>query len=280
MKVSYYPGCSLHGTAREYDESTRAVAHALGVDLEELPDWNCCGASSAHATDEDLAKGLAGRNLAIAGKQGMDLVVPCAACYSRLKAAEVVPVNAAAGGRDNSPRVISLLDFLASPDLLDAMASLVKRPLNKLKVVSYYGCLLVRPPRTTGALHHEFPETMDRLMVLIGALPFPWSYKTDCCGGSLVLSRKDIVLDLTAKLLKEAAKAGAEAIVVACPLCQSNLDTRQEELARAGAPCHIPVLYFTEMIGLAFSLKDAARWLKRHFVDPTELLASRGLLAR
>ncbi len=278
MKVSYYPGCSLHGTAREYDESTRAVAHALDVDLEELPDWNCCGASSAHATDEALAGDLAGRNLAIAEKQGMDLVVPCAACYSRLKAAEAAPANTTGQGRDGSPRVLSLLEFLASPELTGAMATLVKRPLNGLKVASYYGCLLVRPPKTTGALHHEFPEAMDRLMGLLGASPIPWSYKTDCCGGSLVLSRKDIVLKLTAKILKEAGKAGSDAIVVACPLCQSNLDTRQEELAPADATYRMPVLYFTEMIGLAFGLKDAGRWLKRHFVDPTNLLASKGLL--
>ena len=146
MKVSYYPGCSLHGTAREYDESTRAVARPSGSSFEELPDWSCCGASSAHATDVALAHGLAGRNLAIAKVQGMDLVVPCAACYSRLKAAEAAPSRSGRPDQDKGLRVLSLLEFLASPDFLDAMAGLVKRPLEGLKVVSYYGCLLVRPP--------------------------------------------------------------------------------------------------------------------------------------
>jgi heterodisulfide reductase subunit B len=278
MKVSYYPGCSLHGTAREYDESTRAVTHALGVDLAELPDWNCCGASSAHATNEALAKALAARNLAIAGDQGMDLVVPCAACFSRLKAAESAPDDGAPRGPERTLRVLSLLEFLAAPDMADAMSALIEQPLTGLKLVSYYGCLLVRPPGMTGARHHESPHDMDKLMGLLGASPIPWSYKTDCCGGSLVLSRKEIVLDLTQKLLKNAAKAGAEAIVVACPLCQSNLDTRQEELSHVHGTFRLPVLYFTELIGIAFGLKDVSRWMKRHFVDPTNLLASKGLL--
>jgi heterodisulfide reductase subunit B len=280
MKVSYYPGCSLHGTAREYDESTRAVAGALDIDLEELPDWNCCGASSAHATSESLALELAARNLAIAGRLGKDLVVPCAACFSRLKAAQSGIVDAGAGDRINAPRVLSLLEFLGSPDLLESIASLVTNPLKGLSTASYYGCLLVRPPGATGASHHEFPETMDRLMALLGASPIAWSYKTDCCGASLVLSRKDIVLDTTARILTEASKAGAEAIVVACPLCQSNLDTRQEELASMAKPYNIPVFYFTEMIGVGLGLKDARRWMKRHFVDPTNLLASKGLITR
>lgn len=279
MRVSYYPGCSLHATAREYDESTRAVSRALGVDLAELPDWNCCGASSAHATNETLAHGLAERNLAIAAKQGMDLVVPCAACYSRLKAVQV-PLVRAISEEQGSFGVLSLLDFFSSPIFSEAVASLVAAPLGGMRLASYYGCLLVRPPKTTGALHHEFPETMDRLMALLGAAPISWSHKTDCCGGSLVLSKKEIVLDLTAKLLRSARKSGAEAIVVACPLCQSNLDTRQAEIPEFGEAGGVPVFYFTEMMGLAFGLGETGRWLKRHFVDPTNLLASKGLSMR
>ncbi len=276
MKVSYYPGCSLHGSAREYDESTRAVARALGVELLDLPDWNCCGASSAHATDGTLATALAARNLAIAGEQGMDLVIPCAACYSRLKAAQ-----SAEGGRNSEAgpmQVISLLDFFSSPDLLEPMRALVLRPLSGLKTVSYYGCLLVRPPGITGEALYEFPEAMDRIMSTLGADPIPWSYRTDCCGGSLVLPRKDIALDLTGKLMEKASMAGAKAIVVACTLCQSNLDSRQDELfKKSGKRYDVPVLYFTELIGLSLGLKDAAKWLKRHFVDPTNLVTSLGI---
>jgi heterodisulfide reductase subunit B len=279
VKVSYYPGCALHGTALEYDESTKAVSQMLGVELCELPDWNCCGASSAHVTDESLALSLAARNLAIAQEQGMDLVIPCAACYSRFKAAEK---EVAEGGGGASPkqnfRVFNLLEFIVTSGLVEKIRALQKRSLNGLKVVCYYGCLLVRPPKVTGAKNFENPEEMDRLMTLLGAEAIPWSYKTDCCGGSLVLSRTDIVRRLTQKLFDKALQAGAEAIIVACPLCQSNLDSRQEEISReAGKNYDLPVLYFTELIGLAMGHRDAGKWFKRHFVDPRKLLTSKGL---
>jgi heterodisulfide reductase subunit B len=280
VKVSYYPGCALHGTALEYDESTQAVSQMLGVELCELPDWNCCGASSAHVTDGSLALSLAARNLAIAEKQGMDLVVPCAACYGRFKAAEK---EVAAGGGGASPkqnfRVFNLLEFIVTSGLGEKIRALQKRSLNGLKVVCYYGCLLVRPPKVTGARNFENPEEMDRLMTLLGAEAIPWSYKTDCCGGSLVLSRTDIVRRLTQKLFDKALQAGAEAIIVACPLCQSNLDSRQEEISReAGKNYDLPVLYFTELIGLAMGHRDAGKWFKRHFVSPAKLLAAKGLI--
>jgi heterodisulfide reductase subunit B len=256
------------------------MAGMLGVELCELPDWNCCGASSAHITDESLALGLALRNLTIAEKQGMDLVIPCAACYGRLKAAEKetlsghgVPVL------QRNFRVLNLLEFMGASGLSEKMRDLQKRPLNGLKVVCYYGCLLVRPPKVTGARNFENPEEMDRLMTLLGAEAIPWSYKTDCCGGSLVLTRRDIVWRLTQKLLDKTLQAGAEAIVVACPLCQSNLDSWQEEISReAGKKYELPILYFTELIGLALGHQDAGKWFKRHFVNPAKLLAAKGLI--
>jgi heterodisulfide reductase subunit B len=228
MKISYYPGCALHGTALEYDESIQALSRVLGVEMCELPDWNCCGASSAHVTDESLAHGLPARNLAIAEAQGMDLVIPCAACYGRIKAAEkeMLARRGTAAPMQNI-RVLNLLEFIVTSGLSEKIVALKKRPLNGLKVVCYYGCLLVRPPKVTGAMNYENPEEMDRLMALIGAEPIPWSYKTDCCGGSLVIARPDIVRRLTQKLFDKAVQAGAEAIVAVCPLCQSNLDSRQ-----------------------------------------------------
>jgi len=281
MEFSYYPGCALHGSAREYDESTKAVAGLLGVSLHELPDWNCCGASSAHALSADLAFDLANRNLLIAREQGMDLVVPCAACFSRLKAALAEVDSRKRGSAKGSLRVLSLPDLFLSQGLFDALAAREKRSLQGLKAVCYYGCLLVRPPKVTGATHHEFPETMERLMGLIGVEALPWSHKTDCCGGSLVLTRTDIVLDLTGKLLHEARIAGAEAVVVACPLCQSNLDSRQADIAESGGPRYdMPIFYFTELIGLSLNHKDAPRWLRRHLVDPARVLASKSLLLR
>jgi heterodisulfide reductase subunit B len=276
LKVSYYPGCALHGTALEYDESTRAMSALLGVELGELPDWNCCGASSAHVTDDSLAHGLVARNLAIAEKEGRDLVVPCAACYSRFKAGEKEMEE---GAKKLDFRILSLLEFLVEDGLMDRIKGMIKRPLAGLKMVSYYGCLLVRPPKVTGAKKYENPEEMDRLLGLLGAEAIPWSYKTDCCGGSLVLTRTDIVRRLTRKLFDKALEAGAEAIAVACPLCQSNLDTRQEEISReAGKDYQIPILYITELIGLSLGHPDAGKWFSRHFVDPAKLLASKGLV--
>jgi len=279
VKVSYYPGCALHGTALEYEESTQAVSQMLGVQLCELPDWNCCGASSAHATDESLAGKLVSRNLKIAREQGMDVVIPCAACYSRFKAAgkeDLLSHQPPAEKQDI--RILSLLEFMSSAALWDKIKALKKRPLSGLKVVCYYGCLLVRPPKVTGAKSYENPEEMDRLMSLLGAESIPWSYKTDCCGGSLVLTRTDIVRHLTQKLFDKAMEAGAEAIVVACPLCQSNLDTRQEEISRAsGKKYDLPVLYFTELVGWTIGHRDAGKWFKKHFVNPMKLFTSHGL---
>ncbi|HSR10867.1 MAG TPA: CoB--CoM heterodisulfide reductase iron-sulfur subunit B family protein [Thermodesulfobacteriota bacterium] len=277
MKVSYYPGCALHGTGREYDESTKAVSGILGVELCELPDWNCCGASSAHASDKTLALGLVHRNLAIAKKAARDVVIPCAACYSRFKAGEREEAGENPGNANF--RILSLPDFLSDPDLGKKIADMKKRPLRGLKLACYYGCLLVRPPTVTGAGNYENPESMDRLLRNLGAEVVPWSYKTDCCGGSLALTRTDIVLQLTRKLLDKAAEAGAEALAVACPLCQSNLDTRQEDIsAAAGRKYETPIFYFTELIALSLGHGDVRKWLGRHLVDPIGILSSKGLI--
>jgi heterodisulfide reductase subunit B len=250
----------------------------LGVELLELPDWNCCGASAAHSTDDGLAHQLADRNLRIAGKEGKDLVIPCAACYSRLKAAEKIGEAAAAPAVSGKIRVLSILEFLAAPEMAEKIRTLQKRSLEGLRVVCYYGCLYSRPPRVTGAKNYENPEEMDRLMKMIGVESVPWSYKTDCCGGSLVLTRTDIVRRLTQKLFDLALEAGAEAMVVACPLCQANLDTRQEEISReAGKSYELPIFYFTELIGIALGYRDPGRWWKKHFVDPAGFLLKKGL---
>lgn len=279
MKVSYYPGCALHGTAREYDESTQAVSRLLGVELCELPDWNCCGASSAHGRDDALAYNLVARNLAIAAQQDMDVVIPCAACYSRFKTAEKVSGDAKKSGGKSNFLIRNLLEFFATAQLWEKIPVLRKRPLAGMKVVCYYGCLLVRPPRIAGTPNHENPEIMDRLMTLLGAESIPWSYKTDCCGGSLALTRKDIVQDLTQRLCNQAVEAGAEAVVAACPLCQANLDTRQDKIsAGTGGQQGLPIFYFTELMGLAFGHPQAPKWLRKHFIDPGKLLLAKGLL--
>ena len=283
MKVSFFPGCSLEGTAREYGESIEAVGEILGVELEELPDWNCCGASCAHCTNEFLSIALPARNLHLAEKFKQDLVTPCAACFSRLKAAEKaltsesrIDVAIPFKGEIN---ILHLLEYLSRKDFLERMERLIKRPLENLKVVSYYGCLIVRPPKTTDAEHWEDPKSLDILISKLGGESIFWPYKTECCGGSLVLTNVDIIHQLTGRLLAMAREVEADCIVTACPLCQSNLDTRQEEIgAKKGIKYDLPIFYFTELMGLAFGHKRVSKWFRRHIVDPRPLLKSRNLL--
>lgn len=283
MKVSYYPGCSLHGTAREYEESTQAVCQILGIELQELTDWNCCGASSAHSTDEALAIALPARNLAMAEELGLDLVVPCAACFQRFKVAEKHIREGKEPVVDTPYQgkvpIKHLLDFLCEEEVLRVIKEKMKRSLGGLKAVCYYGCLTVRPPKVTDVVNYENPQAMDGLLTLLGAESHPWSYKTDCCGGSLMLSRTDIVIRLTGKLLQMAEEAGANCVVTACPLCQANLDTRQAEISKAlGKEFHLPVFYFTELLGLALGCEEVGEWSKRHIVDPGDLLKALNLL--
>ncbi|MBT4501302.1 MAG: CoB--CoM heterodisulfide reductase iron-sulfur subunit B family protein [Gemmatimonadetes bacterium] len=283
MELSYFPGCSLHSTASEYDASTRAVCEALEIDLRELEDWNCCGSTSAHSMNAELAKLLPARNLEIAGRAGLDLMIPCAACYSRSKMAEMelaeageVAVETSANGQI---RIDHILDVLAEAEVLDKIRGSVTRKLEGLKAVCYYGCLTVRPPKVTGARNPENPESMDRLVEVTGAEAIPWSYKTDCCGASLTLTRSDVVLKLIDRLLVMAQEAGAECVVVACSMCHANLDARQKEAAaQFGRNYGIPVLYISELLGLAMDVPESSQWWKRHLVDPTGLLSSKGFV--
>jgi heterodisulfide reductase subunit B len=280
--ISYYPGCSLHGTAREYDESIRGVSEILGIQLHELEDWTCCGASSAHCTDEELALALAARNLAIAEKSDRELLVPCVACYSRFKTAEMELKEHSRTTpfpyRGTVPIRYSL-DFFCEEPVLEEIKKKRKQPLTGLKVVCYYGCLTVRPPKMTGIKEYENPTHMDRLMKLLGAAPLPWSYKTDCCGASLVMTRTDIVRKLNERLLSMAREAEADCLVTGCPMCQANLDTRQEEIEKeTGKKLDLPILYFTELVGLALGHKDARKWLGRHITDPIKVLAAKGFV--
>jgi len=280
--VSYYPGCSLEGTAHEYDESVRAVCQALDIELAELEDWTCCGASSAHSLDDYLSVALPARNLAIAARKGLDLVVPCAACYQRFKVAQKRLVEGEVAIEipyEDGIKVKHLLDFLCEEPIKGRIKAKVVKPLAGLKAVSYYGCLTVRPPKAIGAVDYEDPKGMDEVLTLLGAQSRPWSYKTDCCGGSLALARTDVVRHLTNRLFRMAREAGAECLVTACPMCQANLDTRQRETAAEfKEDYYLPIFYITELIGLAFGHPDATRWWKAHFVDPTELLRSKGLI--
>ncbi len=284
MRYSFYPGCTLHSTAIEYGLSTEAVCRAMGIELVELDDWNCCGASSAHSLNPYLAKALPARNVIIAQKEGLDMAIPCAACFyqsvsadARLRQDETFrqEMERAFGveylGRLR-PR--TLLDIFGHDLGADNIAALVKKPLKGLKPVGYYGCVLVRPPELTGRWDDpEHPVVMDRLMTAVGAEPVAWSYAVDCCGVSLTLTRSDVVFKLVGRLVDAAQEAGANCIATACPLCMANLDTRQKGRAEK-----LPIFYFTELLAVAFGLEEAAAWFKRHLVDPLPLLRRLSLI--
>ena len=289
MKVSYYPGCSLHGTAKEYDESTQMVCEELGVELEEVNDWNCCGASSAHCTNDKLSVALGARVLALAEKaDSKPLAVPCSACFQRLKVAEQrIKENEKFGIEiasliempyTGTLEVLQIIQLLARPELVEKIKEKVKKPLEGLKTVCYYGCLTARPPKVTQVGDYEDPQYMDILMDVVGADNRFWSYKTECCSAGLAMARSDVTKRLSGTLLKMADEAGAECVVVCCPMCHANLDMRQKELVKEGSiPKLIPILYVTELLALAMGIKGIKKLWPKHMVDPRPLLESKKL---
>ncbi|MHB0912068.1 MAG: CoB--CoM heterodisulfide reductase iron-sulfur subunit B family protein [Armatimonadota bacterium] len=263
MKYAYYPGCSLSSTAKEYDMSTRAVCEALGIELVEIPDWNCCGASSAHSMNHELGLALPLRDLAKAEEMGLDVIAPCAACFNRMKAASLA--------RGSSVKVLSLLEVIDSLGA-EKIKSLVKRDLSALKPACYYGCLLVRP-KEVGFDDPENPMSLDRIMAALGAGPVDWPHKNECCGAGLSLSKPEIVVKLAGDILAMAKLSGANCVATACPLCQGNLDMRQTQAEQArGEKFGLPVFYFTQLLGLAFGLPEKSLGLERLMVDPRPAL--------
>ena len=281
MTYSYYPGCSLHSTGLEYGLSTRAIFNELELGLVELEGWNCCGASSAHALDHTLSLALPARNLALAQEAGYDLVAPCAACFNRMKSADYAlrsdpatraEIESIVGFQyTGAISVRPVLAVLYEDYGAQAIAARVRKSLNGLKVVPYYGCLLVRPPQVTQFDDPNHPRVMAALLNAIGAEVKPWSNATDCCGAGLSLSRADVVQKLVSRLAERAREAGADALVTACPLCQVNLEMRQTSEPK------MPAFYFTELLGLAFGLPEVGKWWSKHLIDPRPLLQSAGL---
>jgi heterodisulfide reductase subunit B len=279
LHYAYYPGCSLHATGLEYDASVRAAFSALDVTLEELEGWNCCGASSAHALSHNLALGLSARNLALIERRGLEAMAPCAACFNRLRAAqeavrshpeELAWLGPVLGASLRGDAVIhSPIGLLVKVIGLGAVRRRVLRPLNGLKAVSYYGCLLARPRALSELSSSDHPGELDELWKALGGKPLTWSYAVDCCGGALSIPRSDIARSMTQTIVDAARDAGADVIVTACPLCQANLEMRQT--VSEDSPS-VPALYFSEALGLAFGLPEAAGWWGKHLIDPRPLL--------
>jgi len=285
MKFSYYPGCSLEGTARDYAESIVGICKLLGIELEEIPDWNCCGASAAHSINQQAGIALAARILNQAAKMPHpNMLVPCPMCFNRLKTASAA-LRGEQGDRyriflsDELPRIWDLADFFATDDMLAGTLEKIKQPLKGLEVVCYYGCMANRPPEITESDNFEDPQSLDRIITNLGGTVLPWPYKTDCCGASQALSLDIIETKLVEKLFDMARRVGARGVVVSCQMCQANLDMYWERASngrRNTSP--IPVYYFSELIGLALGLRDVRKWLSRHITDPLPLLQELNLL--
>jgi heterodisulfide reductase subunit B len=290
ISVGYYPGCSLHGTAVEFDMSTRAMAEKIGLDLVEPDGWVCCGTTPAHSTDHTLATVLPMKSLKCVEQSGQSCVtVPCPSCFIRMR----VAMHDVESEPELKEKVQTELKYTPSPDLkvehllttieervgLERVAAPVTRPLNGLKVVCYYGCVVTRPPEITGATEYEYPMGMDHLMEALGAEVLDWSYKTECCGNSLMFTQLPVTFDMNRKILDNAKAVGAEAIVVACPLCQANLDMRQQRMEKEfDREYDLPVIYFTQLMGLAYGLEPNVVGLDKIMVDAKPILESRGVL--
>jgi heterodisulfide reductase subunit B len=283
MKYAYFPGCSLESTGKEFGLSSELVGEALGIELVEIPDWNCCGATSGHALDHTLSVSLPARNLGIAEDMGLDVVAPCAACYNRMKSAEVeMKSNVALRDEINAKlektytggsTVKSGLEVFTTPDVLEQVAAKTSYKLSGLKPACYYGCLLVRPPKVLGFDDAEDPRSLDNAMTAVGAEPVDWYFKNECCGASFGIAKSEIVVELTGRIISNAKKQGANCIVTACPLCMTNLEMRQGAAGKLrGEDLTMPVFYFTELLGLAMEVPGVKKCFASHLIDVNSAL--------
>lgn len=298
MKYSYYPGCSLERQASAYHESALAVAGPLDIELVELEDWNCCGAIEYIAVDLLPAYALITRNLALAAQQSGNssnqLVAPCSACYLNLskadkymndspELAQKVNTALAAGGLSYTPgsvRARHLLDVIVNDVGYEAVKEKVTQALTGLRVAPYYGCVAVRPGFHDHFDNHEYPTSMDKLLQVLGAKVVDFPLKAHCCGGHMTQISQTVALELIRRLLKNASDYEADVIVTLCPMCQLNLDAYQENVNRHfGTDYQIPILYFTQLVGLAFGLQPEALGIGKEFVDARPALAKIGQVA-
>ncbi|MGA2296934.1 MAG: CoB--CoM heterodisulfide reductase iron-sulfur subunit B family protein [FCB group bacterium] len=279
MKTGYFPGCSLTGTSKEFDKSLREVAKALGGEINEINDWNCCGASSAHISSHLLSVALPARNLILAKEQGFDSVfAPCAACYNRLLSSK----HELNSNNKMKEKVESILEtkYQNGLDIIniiqyfqqigkEKISEMKKVDLGGINVACYYGCLLLRPTSLIDFDDSEEPTSMEELVKVTGANPVDWNFKTECCGAAHSIAHTDIVEKLSKKIIDDAISHKADAIVVACPMCHSNLDMRQKSIEKTiKNHTEIPILYLSELIGLSLGIEYKKLGLNLHFINP------------
>lgn len=283
MKYSYFPGCSAESTARDLYQSTMNVARALGIEFSEPEGWSCCGSTMAHQVDHDLSISLAAANLAKVKDANLDMVVSCASCYSRMKIAnyeikgspKTREIVSAAVGKDydGAVKVRNFIEIIVEDIGVHALKKALKHSLRGLKVASYYGCLMVRPPEITGSDDPENPVYMDRIINAMGGVGLDWPHKVECCGGSLTLTRSDLVIKLSEAIIGMAKDSGAQCIAVACPMCQINLDMRQEDILKeTGRRYNMPIFYMTQLMGLCLGVPENALGLDKLIISPKETM--------
>lgn len=285
MKIAYYPGCSLHASSAFYDVQTRLVSKHLGVELVELEDWNCCGATSACKTDSFLSIALPARNIGIADASGLDdIVIPCSSCYSRTLVSQKVladnsdlkdSINAELSKKISGRiRILSILEFLLQRVNSEKFSEQIKYKLEGFRPACYYGCLLTRFPYDVAVPDNvENPQGMDIICKKLGAEPVDWNYKTDCCGASATVNDTDVSLRLMSKIMKDAIARGANCFVATCPLCQLNLDVYQDMVReKYGIQQRLPVYFITELVGLALGISEKDLQIDRHLTDAAGLL--------
>ncbi len=287
MKLAYYPGCSGHGTSKEYEASTRSVCRALGLEFAEIEDWNCCGSTPAHAMDTVLSGALAARNFRQVARTGAEgVVTPCPSCLANLKLARHRMQDASFKAKVDAlldaptvenaaelPETYSVLQIILEQIGPEAIKSRVTRPLEGVKIATYYGCLMSRPADVMRFDDPENPTAMDKIMEALGAEVVPFPLKTECCGAAMGVARQDITGELSGRILATAKKFGADAVVTACPLCHMNLDLRQGQAERRlNLKFRLPVFYYTQLMGLAFGLPDDTLMLNKLAVDPAPFL--------
>lgn len=287
MKYGYYPGCIIPVSAKEYDMSTKEVFNALGVELVELEDWSCCGASAMYNVDHLLSYALPARDLALAEKEGLDITTPCPVCYYNLwKVNEHTAedpklknqINRALEGTGleykGTSKVKHILDVLANDVGLERIAEKVVRPLD-IKAIPYYGCFVLRPPRKEPFDSVERPTSMDKILKALGAQVISWDMKTKCCGGTIIVTNEAVMNKLAHDLLSKAKALGGSCISTPCPQCNMILDSKQMDVERAfNEKISMPVVYFTQLMGLAFGIDPRRLGLDLNIVPTEKLIAT------